>query len=150
MVFGVAHGQMDPTSLPQQWEPTLPCVGAGRGCLSRHPTGGGEVWDTKGWIQLTRFDQLNSFTSQRTVAFAGLYGECQLVTEPSPAGISKCKGDAPANANPKISWIMKESTSIRTSRESHKNLAPYNHQLQKTKNGSRSIKSPAHTHWTSR
>lgn len=108
------------------------------------------LWDTKGWIQLTRFDQLNSFTSQRTVAFAGLYGECQLVTESSPAGISKCKGDAPANANPKISWIMKESTSIRTSRESHKNLAPYNHQLQKTKNGSRSIKSPAHTHWTSR
>lgn len=64
------------------------------------------MWDTKGWIQLTRFDQLDCFTSQTT--FVGLYGACQLVIQPSPAGVSKPKTDAPANANPKISWIMRE------------------------------------------
>lgn len=122
---------MDPNTPPTAVGTCLTLCG--KGCLCRHPTGGGEMWDTKGWIQPTRFHQLNCFTSQRTVAFVGLFGECQLVIQPSPAGISKSKADAPANANLQISWIMRDSTSIKTCRESHKNLSLYHHQFQEKK-----------------
>lgn len=72
--------------------------------------------------------------------------------QPSPAGISKHKIDAPANASPKIPWNsgnkqsngetvcpVLESTNVRIPRKSHKNLSLYHHQSQATKNVSRFI-----------
>lgn len=125
------RGQMDPNTPPTAVGTCLTLCG--KGSLCRYPTGGGEMWDTKDWIQPTRFHQLNCSISQRTMAFVGLIGECQLVIQPSLAGISKSKTDAPANANPQISCIMRDSTSIKTCRECHKNLSPYHHQFQETK-----------------
>lgn len=131
-------GSKTPTSLPQPhsvWEGLLVQASHWR-------------WGNVGHQGLDSAHQVCSaevfyLTENRGLCWAVWWAPACHWAKPS----RKSKIDTPANANPKISWIMRDSTSIKTCRESHKNLY---HQLQETKNGSRSIKSPAHTHWTSR
>lgn len=79
------RGQMDPNIPPTAVGTYLTLCGSWEGLPVQASHWRGGSVGHQGLIQPTRFDQLNCFNPQRTVAFVGLYGECQACHSAKPS-----------------------------------------------------------------